>query len=57
MNREELEYLKKTDPIHYYEMTSNPTGVDGDGCLMEFVLPIIVIGLIVFIFFIISSLK
>jgi len=44
MNKQDLEYLRKNDPITYYELTSNPTGTDSDesyfGCLM------IVVGLI-----------
>lgn len=42
MNKQDLEYLRKNDPISYYELTSNPTGADGSdnpelGCALVFV--------------------
>lgn len=30
-HKERMDWLKKHDPITYYEMTSNPTGSDSDG--------------------------
>lgn len=44
-----LEYLKKHDPISYYEMTSNPTGVSGSDYsgLIGFVFAVLVIVLVV----------
>ena len=32
-HKEQMEYLKKHDPIHYYEMTSDPCGTSSNtGC-------------------------
>lgn len=48
-HKEEMEWLKKNDPITYYELTSNPTGADEDswgiGCLVWFLM---IVGLISF---------
>ena len=48
MNKRDLEWLRKNDPITYYEMTSNPTGADDDGtmfgCLITSIGLILIIG-------------
>lgn len=51
MDKEELEYWKKNDPIHYYEMTSDPTGVGNSSSgLFEVIATIIVIAFIILCF-------
>lgn len=37
-HKEEMEQLKENDPIAYYELTSNPTGAEPDGCGGELLL-------------------
>lgn len=51
-HKEEMEELKKFDPITYYEMTDNPTGTNGDnfGCL-TLIIAILVAVLFTLIFF------
>lgn len=49
MNKRDLEWLRENDPITYYEMTSNPTGADGDdgtmfGCVMISIGLVLIIG-------------
>jgi len=43
-HKEKMEWLKENDPIQYYELTSNPTGVNKDdsfGCLVFAVIMVI----------------
>lgn len=49
-HKEYLEYLKKHDPIHYYELTSNPTGTNSDDFSFVGIMLIIIILMIIFIF-------
>jgi hypothetical protein len=46
-HKEQMECLKEYDPITYYELHSNPTGVDGDDDLGTTLFSIIVIGAII----------
>lgn len=39
-HKEKLEHWKKYDPIHYSEMTSDPTGI-GSGSICEDVLAVV----------------
>lgn len=42
---EEMEYLKKYDPILYSELTSDPTGAsEGDGCSEVIFICLIALG-------------
>lgn len=43
-HKEQMDELKKFDPITYYEMTSNPTGADYDGSGFDFITSIIIFG-------------
>ena len=52
-HKEQMENLKKYDPITYYEMHSNPTGSDsddGDGCFI-IILGVIAVICTLFYFF------
>lgn len=44
-----LEWLRQNDPITYYEMTSNPTGVNSEGGCLEFVIIILIIAVAIFL--------
>lgn len=49
-HKEEMQYLKENDPITYYELTGNPTGLDeNSGCLgfWAFFVIGIIIGVII----------
>ena len=45
-HKDRMKWLKKHDPITYYELTSNPTGSHGGGDL-GLLIPFIVVGLII----------
>jgi hypothetical protein len=50
-HKEEMDYLKKHDPITYYEMTSDPCGSgNSDSIGVEIFLVVVVIIAIIFIF-------
>jgi len=52
-HKDYIDYLKENDPILYYELTSNPTGVNGDdsfGCVVIIAILIIAVGLGFFFF-------
>jgi hypothetical protein len=42
-HKDELEYLKKNDPILYYELTGNPTGVDSDSSGVGFIFFVLIV--------------
>jgi len=50
-HKEKMKWLKENDPITYYELNSNPTGVDSDGTFFcEFVVICIVAFGLYFLF-------
>ena len=50
-HKEKLEYWKKNDPIHYYEMTTDPTGVgNSDSGIIEVIATILAIGGVILCF-------
>ena len=52
-HKDYMDYLKENDPILYYELTSNPTGVNGDdsfGCVVLIGILIIAVGLAFYFF-------
>lgn len=51
-HKEEMEYLRKHDPITYYELTGNPTGSDSQfSCADLLILLAVVTAVALFIFF------
>jgi len=46
-HKEHMEWLAKNDPMTYYEMTSNPTGVNGGGCLEIITVFLFIAGIII----------
>jgi len=54
-HKEEMQYLREYDPITYYEMTDDPTGVDSEipGCA-GFLISLIVVALIAAAIFLIK---
>jgi hypothetical protein len=50
-HKEYLEYLKENDPILYYELTSNPTGVDSDNHIIYTPLVFIIVLIIMVVLF------
>lgn len=49
-HKEKLDYWKEHDPIHYYEMTSDPTGVGNNPSSFPFFM--LICGIIGFGYFI-----
>lgn len=43
-HKEQMEYLKKYDPITYYEMTSDPCGSSSDNGFIELIVWVAIIG-------------
>lgn len=46
-HKEQMEYLKKYDPMTYSEMTSDPTGVGGDSDFGATIFSIVIIALFI----------
>lgn len=47
-HKEYMNHLKENDPMLYYDLTSNPTGSNGDdsfGCVVLIAILIIAVGL------------
>lgn len=47
-HKEYMNHLKENDPMLYYDLTSDPTGVSGDdsfGCVVLIAILIVTIGL------------
>lgn len=50
-HKQEMDWLRKNDPITYYELTSNPTGADEDnyGCLIPIAILVFIVSVIILI--------
>jgi hypothetical protein len=50
-HKEEMQHLKKHDPIQYYELTSNPTGGDNSTSFTGGFVCLVIIGLVATLLF------